>query len=130
LIGTIAIVIASLIFQAIDFVVLILVNSKYKTFNGVKLKRPWFSIFIGLALMLTVAGMSGIHSMSLPEGINENTTLVKYDGSPFSCTIHLAAGGLRGSILGWHDGVFGSWGALYFGSQFSDKTTQVKVTNT
>jgi hypothetical protein len=121
LIGTIAIVVASLIFQTIDFFVLVLVNVKYKTFSGVKLKRPWFSIFIGLALMLTVAGMSGIHSMSLPEEINETVLVRMNDTSgPTTQCVTLFAAGLRGSIIGWHDGVFKSWGTLFFGASNTD----------
>ena len=127
LIGTMAIVIASLIFQTIDFILLVLVNVDHKTFSGVKLKRPWFSIFIGLALMLTVAGMSGIHSMSLPQEINKTVFVPTNDNSPLFCKITLVPEGLRGSILGWTDGVFGSWGTIYFGSSTHD---QLNITST
>ncbi len=110
------IVIGSLIFEVVDFTFLILVNVKYRTFRGVKLKRPWFSILFGLAAMLTIAGFSGIHSTSMPDGINEKVLVVSNGTSPFVCTGSLHPAGLRGAVLGWTDGVFESWGSLYFGS--------------
>jgi hypothetical protein len=118
LVATMGIVITSLILETIDFLLLILVNVKYTAFSGVKLKRPWFSILVGLAAMLTIAGVSGIQSMSLPVGINERTLVITATNvtSPFLCTGTLYPAGLRGSILGWTDGVFSSWGTVYFGS--------------
>jgi hypothetical protein len=110
------VVIGSLVFEAVDFILLILVNIKYRTMSGLKLKRPWFSLFFGLLAMFIVAGFSGIHSMSMPDGINQRVLVVTNETSPFVCVGNLHAAGLRGSVLGWTDGVFESWSSVYFGA--------------
>ncbi|KAI9880158.1 MAG: hypothetical protein M1830_004977 [Pleopsidium flavum] len=106
----------TLIMEAIDLLILILVNSDSR-WAEVKMRRPWCTIFGGMAV-LGVTLLYGIrYSYELPPGITERVIVVMdvhKDISLYAGTLETA--GLRGAIIGWNDGLFSGWGTTYFGS--------------
>lgn len=94
---------------------MILVNSDSKWVE-VKMRRPWTTIFGGMAV-LGVTLLYGIrYSNELPPGITERVIVVTNVHNTTSLYAgKLVTAGLRGSIIGWNDGLFSSWGGRYFG---------------
>ena len=114
--GTLIVTSITLILEAADLLILVLVNSKSK-WAEVKMRRPWCTIFGGMAV-LGVTLLYGIrYSYELPPGITERVVVVMDvhgDVSMYAGT--LATAGVRGAIIGWNDGLFSSWGTTYFGA--------------
>lgn len=83
----------------------------------IQLKRPWFTMIFGLAMLVLILVVGCMDSYSLPPGISEKIWLVVDTGTaPFICTGQLSPAGLRGQLIGWLDGLLQSWNATYFGS--------------
>ncbi|KAI4127719.1 MAG: hypothetical protein LQ347_004487 [Umbilicaria vellea] len=112
--ATVAGISLGLIFEAIDIGMLALVHGSAR-WRGVKMRRPWFTMFGGLAVLgvILICGIN--HVSSLPTGITERVWVVTKAGGPAIYTGVLESSGLRGAIRGWSDGVFESWHKLYFG---------------
>jgi len=114
--GTLIVTSIALVLEAVDLLILILVHSKTK-WAEVKMRRPWCTIFGGMAV-LGVTLLYGIrYSYELPPGITERVVVamdVHGDVSIYAGT--LATAGVRGAIIGWNDGLFSSWGTTYFGA--------------
>lgn len=114
--GTIAGISIELFTELVDLLILSLVNGKRKIFQAVKLKRPWATIFSGL-IVLIVTLIDGInYSLYLPPGVSERVTVLMDVQGPVSYTGNMTSAGLRGTIIGWNDGLFESWRGLYVGS--------------
>lgn len=114
--GTIAGISIELFTELVDLLILSLVNGKRKIFQAVKLKRPWATIFSGL-IVLIVTLIYGInYSLYLPPGVSERVTVLMDAQGPVSYKGNMTSAGLRGTIIGWNDGLFESWRGLYVGS--------------
>ena len=112
--ATVAGVSLGLIFEAIDIGILAIVHGSAR-WRGVKMRRPWFTMFSGLAVLGVILICGIMHASSLPLGITERVWVVTKAGRPAICTGVLQTSGIRGAIIGWNDGVFQSWHKLYFG---------------
>lgn len=113
--GTVAVLILELVFELFDIAILTLVNSDTK-WRGVKMKRPWFSIFLGMAVLLVILICGILFASELPPGITESVKVImESKGKVGSYDIVLNVAGLRGTILGWSDGLFENWRTTYFG---------------
>lgn len=103
-----------LIFEAIDIGILAVVHGSAR-WRGVKMRRPWFTIFGGLAALGVILICGIMHAYSLPLGITARVWVVTKAGGPAIYTGTLQPSGIRGAIIGWNDGVFQSWRELYVG---------------
>lgn len=114
--GTLIVTSLTLVLEAVDLLVLVLVNSDSR-WAEVKMRRPWCTIFGGMAV-LGVTLLYGIrYADELPPGITERVVVVMdVHGEVSMYAGTLATAGLRGAIIGWNDGLFSSWGATYFGA--------------
>ena len=105
--GVLTALIVSIFVEIVDVIILILVKSTDR-FRGVKMKRPWCSIFLGIvALCLQVYfGVSQASNWPLPHE-NGSPMLVVVNGTfEKLCSSQLLPGGLRGTIIAWSDAVF------------------------
>ena len=105
----------ALVVEAADLLILILVNTKTK-WNGVKMKRPWCTMFGGIVVLGIVLGFGIMYSQALPPGISSRVTVVMDLGNNTAVyTGKLTTAGMRRAIIGWNDGLFSSWGDVYYG---------------
>jgi hypothetical protein len=105
----------ALVLEAVDVVLLTCVHSKTR-WRGLKMRRPWCCMIGGL-IALGVVLVYGInYAETLPDGISEKIWIVEDGGTPGFYNIQITAGGIRGELLGWTDGVFSSWNQTYFGT--------------
>ena len=113
--GTVVVTFLELFFEVIDVALLALVSTKTKI-RGAKLKRPWATIFSGLAVLGVTLIFGIVYATTIPPQVGTRLTIamtvsgrtVTYEGT-------LATAGLRGSLIGWNDGLFESWRRTYFG---------------
>jgi hypothetical protein len=112
--GTVAGTSISLLLEIIDLIVLMFVSSHYKP-RGVKMRRPWCSMFSGLAILGAMLMFSVIYAQDLPPGITSKIWVVINSEKPSIYSGQLCSAGLRGAMIGWNDGLFSSWGKTYFG---------------
>lgn len=113
--GTVAVLIVELVFEAIDTIILINVSSSQR-WRGVKMRRPWCSIFLGMMVLLVTLICGLFFASELPPEITKSVTVVmESNGFVGSYEVLLTNAGLRGAILGWSDGLFKSWRSTYFG---------------
>lgn len=80
------------------------------------MRRPWFTMFTGVAVLGLILVFGIIYGSTLPPGISQRVWIVTYADSPLIYSGELGTAGLRGAIIGWNDGVFSEWKATYFGS--------------
>lgn len=114
--GTIAGIVIELFTELIDLLILTLVNGKRKIFQEVKMKRPWATIFSGLVVLIVTLIYGINYSLDLPPGITSRVTVLTDFQGPASYIGELTSAGLRGTIIGWTDGVFEGWKSTYYGS--------------
>lgn len=114
--GTVAVLILELVVEAIDIGILVKVSSSQR-WRGVKMRRPWGSIFLGMLVLLVTLICGLFFASELPPEMTKSVTVVM-ESREFvgSYNIILTNAGLRGAILGWSDGLFKSWRSTYFGS--------------
>lgn len=113
--GTVALLIVELVFEFLDTMILINVSSSQR-WRGVKMRRPWCSIFLGMMVLLVTLICGLFFASQLPPEITKSVTVVMESrGFIGSYEILLTNAGLRGAILGWSDGLFKSWRSTYFG---------------
>lgn len=115
--ATVAVLTIELLFELADFVILYNVDVN-KKWRGAKMKRPWLSIFSGMIVLLATLLCGIQYATFLPPKITERVTVLAYvEGrGPESYHINLHSAGLRGSLIGWNDGLFESWSGTYFGA--------------
>ena len=112
---TLIITVAALVMEFVDLTILTYVNTKTKC-NGVKMRRPWCTMFGGLVVLGITLGFGLMYAQYLPPGISSRITIVmNVQNRNFFYTGRLVSAGLRGALLGWNDGVFSSWGKEYYG---------------
>jgi len=112
LLATVLVIILQLAVEVVDALVLAFVNSKTK-WRQIKMKRPWCTMFLGISVWATFVGIGVIQTMSFPLPAHA----IALTGPDYisTCRTNLYAAGLRGTIIGWCDGLFQSLGWLYFG---------------
>ena len=113
--GTIAITCIELITQLIDLLILSLVNGS-KKWRGIKMKRPWATIFTGIIVLIVTLLYGVLYSSSLPPAVTTRIMVLSDIEGPASYMGRLTSAGLRGTIIGWNDGLFESWKGTYFGT--------------
>ena len=112
---TLIITVAALVMEFVDLAILTYVNTKTKC-NGVKMRRPWCTMFGGLVVLGITLGFGLMYAQYLPPGISSRITIVtNVQNRTFFYTGRLFTAGLRGALLAWNDGVFSSWGNWYNG---------------
>src|SRR5579862_8318842 len=102
LLATGMIVAVELIGQLIDAAVLIWVQSS-KEIHGVRMRRPWITMLMGLAIWGVLIGAGITQTQKQPFVTGPHIGMVTSNGN---CTCALYPGGLRSSIIAWSDGVF------------------------
>lgn len=115
--GTIVGLAAALAIQFIDTV--LLRCSKSWRFRGVKMQRPWLTMFGGILMLVLLISFGVSYSSRLPPGVTDVVWVYRKEpGADVGrvCQVNLKSPGLRGMIIGWTDGVFASWGDSYHGS--------------
>ena len=112
--GTVAGVIIELILELGDVLILACVNGSPR-WRGVKMKRPWATMFSGVIVLFVTLLYGVIYASTLPPGITERVTVVMDVQGPASYSGYLTGSGLRGAVIGWSDGFFSSWNVTYFG---------------
>lgn len=113
--ATVGALIVSLVLEVFDLAFIIMVNTNDKP-NGLKLRRPWCTMIAGFAVLGALLFYSVSYASNLPPGITEKVWMVVNVDRPELFTGMLASSGLRGALIGWYDGLLGSWGATYYGS--------------
>lgn len=80
------------------------------------MKRPWFSMFGGMVLLIVILILGVTDAQNLPRGITEEVWIVMDNPvAPFVCRGSLGPGGLRGEIIAWTDGLLATLRSYYFG---------------
>lgn len=105
----------SLALEFVDIAILATVHSGTR-WRGVKMRRPWCTMFGGLAVLGLILVFGVVYSTILPPGISEKVWIVTDAGAVTVYQGELGTAGLRGAMIGWNDGVFQGWGSTYFGS--------------
>lgn len=75
-------------------------------------------MFFGIIILVLLITFGLFNSTNLPTGMNADVWIYNnmLGGEELSvCRGSLRPGGLRGSILGWTDGLLQGWGSTYFG---------------
>ncbi|ETS79525.1 hypothetical protein PFICI_09378 [Pestalotiopsis fici W106-1] len=115
--GTVGVLIASLVLELADMLVLTLVTSKSK-WRGVKMRRPWCTMFCGVAILVFYVIYGLLEASRLPSGMPEVVWVFRKEpslGIETVCRGIITPAGVRGSIMGWTDGFLSNWGRTYFG---------------
>ncbi|KAF6223315.1 hypothetical protein HO133_000157 [Letharia lupina] len=105
----------SIALELVDIGILATVHSGTR-WRGVKMRRPWFTMFSGVAVLGLILVFGVVYSTILPPGISEKVWIVMDAGAVTVYEGELGTAGLRGAMIGWNDGVFQGWGNTYFGS--------------
>lgn len=105
----------SIALELIDICILATVHSGTR-WRGIKMRRPWFTMFSGVAVLGLILVFGVVYSTILPPGISEKVWIVTDAGAVTVYEGQLGTAGLRGAMIGWNDGVFQDWGTTYFGS--------------
>lgn len=117
LLGTIAILAVSLMLEVMDCLILALVGSRDR-WKGVKMKRPWCTMFFGLAILIFLMIYGILDTSRLPNGMSEVVWVFQKEpsfGYETVCRGTITPAGVRGAIMGWTDGLLSNWGPVYFG---------------
>ena len=101
--------------ELVDICILATVHSGTR-WRGIKMRRPWFTMFSGVAVLGLILVFGVVYSTILPPGISEKVWIVTDAGAVTVYEGELGTAGLRGAMIGWNDGVFQGWGTTYFGS--------------
>lgn len=100
--------------EIIDVLILSIVASDSKPL-GIKMRRPWCTMFCGTAVLLVTLVFGKLYADDLPPGITSKVWLVSKTVTPKMYSAQLESAGLRGAVIGWSDGLFRSWGLDYTG---------------
>ena len=79
------------------------------------MKRPWFSLFFGVAVLSFMVGMGVYQAQSspLPHENGQGMPILVNGTFEGVCRSDLFPGGLRGTIIAWSDAVFKGLGNVY-----------------
>ncbi|KAH0537513.1 hypothetical protein FGG08_005688 [Glutinoglossum americanum] len=112
--GTVAGASISIVLEFVDLLILIFVGSSTRL-RGVKMRRPWCTMFSGLTVLGVTLILGVTYASELPKGISQKIWVVVNMDRPTIYAGSLISPGLRGSLIGWNDGLFASWGNTYYG---------------
>ncbi|PGH02715.1 hypothetical protein AJ80_08812 [Polytolypa hystricis UAMH7299] len=115
--GTIIGLSAGLVFQVLDMALLRM--SKGRKCRGVKMQRPWLTMFSGILILVILIAFSVFNANQLPGGITDVVWIYRKEPDVTVgrvCKGTLKSPGLRGMIIGWTDGLFDGWGSVYHGT--------------
>ena len=84
------------------------------------MRRPWFTMFSGIAVLGLILIFGITYASMLPPGISERVWIVTQAGGVTVYEGELGPAGLRGAMIGWNDGVFKAWGSTYMGTGSSN----------
>lgn len=80
------------------------------------MKRPWTTMVCGL-VVLGVTLIFGLqYAFTLPPGITDRVTIAVNVNGTRAFDARLTSAGLRGTMIGWNDGLFESWKGMYSGA--------------
>ena len=113
--GTVAALAIEILAEMGDFTILYLVNN-ISRWRGVKMRRPWISIFSGMIVLLATLVCSVFYATNLPPKITGRMMVLMDSPSKASYMVDFTSAGLRGDINSWNDGLFESWKGIYFGN--------------
>lgn len=114
--GTIVLLSCTMVAQVAD--ILLLSVTRTERVHGVRMRRPWLTMFGGVIVLIILICYGVFTSRQLPAGITETVWIYRkepHDAFGRVCEVRLWNSGLRGMILGWSDGLFSSWGYTYYG---------------
>lgn len=125
IIGTIISLVVALACQIGDMVLLKWTQhaSKRKCRGTVRLQRPWLTMFGGVTMLILLIAFGVFSANHLPSGVTDLVWIYRKEPEKAVgrvCQAELKTPGLRGTIIAYTDGLFGSWGGIYFG-KFTDK---------
>jgi len=109
--ATMATLIVEIILEMLDGMTLLLVNSN-RHVREVKMKRPWCTMFFGVAAWAVFIAVGVYQTMEYPLPAHSIAIAGPYEQT---CRAELYAAGLRGTIIAWSDGIFAGLGSTYFG---------------
>ncbi|KAL9098058.1 MAG: hypothetical protein Q9163_006207 [Psora crenata] len=113
--GTVIGISLSLLLEALDVLILALVQSG-KRWRGIKMRRPWCTMIAGLVVLGLTLVFGLVYGSMLPPGIAEKVWMVADEADGVVVyEARLGPPGLRGALIAWNDGVFEGWGSTYFG---------------
>lgn len=115
--GTIIALSVALVCQVLDTVLMLLTNSETK-WRKVKAQRPWLTMFGGVIMLVVLVVFGVFNAKDLPKGVTEAVWIYRKEPSRETgriCQGLLNPPGLRGVMIGYMDGLFESWGAVYHG---------------
>lgn len=115
LLGTIISLSTALICQILDTVLMLCSNSDTR-WRGVKLRRPWLTMFGGVIMLVVLIIFGVFNANHLPPGVTEMVWIYRKEASRAMgrvCKGKLNPPGLRGVIIGYMDGLFESWGNVW-----------------
>jgi hypothetical protein len=112
--GTLVGTIIELITQLFDLLVLSLVSGTRK-WRGIKMRRPWVTIFSGVIVLLVTLIYGINYASDLPPGVTSRMMVLVNADKPAFYAGKLTSSGLRGTLIGWNDGLFDSWKTTYVG---------------
>jgi len=112
--GVRAVLIVQLILEILDVAILILVKGTTR-FQGARMKRPWFSIFMGIGFLCALIAVGVYQAGNSPLPSERGSTMPVVVNGTFEkmCSSHLTPGGLRGTIIAWSDAAFKGLGSGY-----------------
>lgn len=105
----------AIVLELLDCVILASVHTSTR-WRGIKMRRPWFTMFSGIAVLGLVLIFGITYASMLPPGISERVWVVTQAGGVTVYEGELGPAGLRGAMIGWNDGVFKAWGSTYMGT--------------
>ncbi|KAF2134154.1 hypothetical protein P153DRAFT_381335 [Dothidotthia symphoricarpi CBS 119687] len=117
LLGTIIALVTALICQLLDTVLLKCTDSETR-YRGVKVQRPWLTMFGGMVMLIILITTGVFNASRLPTGVTEKVWIYRKEPSKAVgrvCHGIITAPGLRGMLIGYLDGLFESWGTVYYG---------------
>lgn len=115
--ATIIALAAAIIFQVLDAFLMWCTTSEHH-WRGAQAQRPWFTIFGGLATLGMLIMFGVWNADGLPKDVTETVWIYRKEASRAVgrvCKGTLNPPGLRGVMIGYMDGLFGSWGSVYDG---------------
>ena len=115
--ATVAVLSISLMLEAFDAAVLILLGTGTR-WRGRELNRPWASMVGGNIALIAALIVSVYYSLMVPAGTDGEVWVFRYEASVEAATVcrsGVRPPGVRGQVIAWTDGFLGSWGPAYYG---------------
>lgn len=115
--GTAIALTVALFCQTADWVLMMCTNSESR-WRGVKFQRPWLTMAAGVIVLVVLIYAGRVNANELPEGVTRTVWIYRKEESSALgrvCKGELDPPGLRGTMIGYMDGLFQSWGGVYDG---------------